>query len=87
MDDREKLIQILSVPIHPRIGADPAEVVADYLLDNEVRPVRHAHWDEVPSSDVSTGKAYVCSNCKKMRWGVWLPPYCACCGSKMEGKS
>lgn len=36
MTERERLIEILSVPIHPRIGADPAEVVADYLLDNGV---------------------------------------------------
>ena len=36
---KEKLIDILSIPIHPRIGADYAEVVADYLLDNDVLPV------------------------------------------------
>lgn len=36
---KEKLIDILSVPIHPRIGADYTEVVADYLLDNDVLPV------------------------------------------------
>ena len=36
MDVREKLIQILSVPIYPHLDADPAEVVADYLLDNGV---------------------------------------------------
>ena len=36
MDVREKLIQILSVPIYPRLDADPAEVVADYLLDNGI---------------------------------------------------
>ena len=36
MDVRERLIQILSVPIYPRLDADPAEVVADYLLDNGV---------------------------------------------------
>ena len=36
MIDRDRLIKILSVPICPRIGADPAEVVADYLLDNGV---------------------------------------------------
>jgi hypothetical protein len=36
MTDRERLIEILKVPIHPRIGADPAEVVADYLLANGV---------------------------------------------------
>ena len=49
MTERERLIEILSVPIHPRIGADPAEVVADYLLDNGVivPPVKvgdHVFW-------------------------------------------
>lgn len=38
---REKLIEILRVPIYPHLDADPAEVVADYLLDNGVIiPVR-----------------------------------------------
>lgn len=36
---KEKLIDILSIPIHPRIGADYTEVVADYLLYNDVLPV------------------------------------------------
>lgn len=33
---KEKLIDILSIPIHPRIGADYTEVVADHLLANGV---------------------------------------------------
>jgi hypothetical protein len=36
MIERERLIEILSQPIFPKIGVDPAEVVADYLLDNGV---------------------------------------------------
>ena len=36
MNERDRLIEILSAPIFPRIGADPAEVVADYLLANGV---------------------------------------------------
>jgi hypothetical protein len=36
MTDREKLIEILRVPICPHELADPTEVVADYLLDNGV---------------------------------------------------
>ena len=39
MEMREKLIKILSVPIYPHELADPTEVVADYLLDNDVVPV------------------------------------------------
>ena len=36
-DTREKLIELLSVPIYPHLDADPAEVVADYLIANGVR--------------------------------------------------
>lgn len=36
---RKKLIEILRVPIFPHELADPTEVVADYLLDNNVVPV------------------------------------------------
>ena len=36
MTIREKLIEILSVPIYPHEQADPAAAVADYLLDNGV---------------------------------------------------
>lgn len=39
MGMREKLIEILRVPIFPHELADPTEVVADYLLDNDVVPV------------------------------------------------
>ena len=34
---REKLIEILRVPIYPHELADPTEAVADYLLDNGVK--------------------------------------------------
>lgn len=30
------MIELLKVPIYPHLDADPAEVVADYLLDNGV---------------------------------------------------
>lgn len=33
---RDRLVELLRVPIYPKEGADPAEVVADYLLDNGV---------------------------------------------------
>lgn len=39
MTEREKLIEIMSTKIHPREGVDPAAVVADFLLDNDVVPV------------------------------------------------
>lgn len=39
MTEREKLIEILSMKIHPREGVDPAAVVADFLLDHDVLPV------------------------------------------------
>ena len=39
MQERERLIEILSRKVHPREGIDPAVVVADYLLDNDIVPV------------------------------------------------
>ena len=39
MTYRERLLEILNVPIYPHELADPTEVVADYLLDNDVVPV------------------------------------------------
>ena len=36
MTDRERLLEILNVPIYPHENVDPLEAVADYLLDNDV---------------------------------------------------
>ena len=36
MTDRERLLEILNVPIYPHENVDPVEAVADYLLDNGV---------------------------------------------------
>jgi hypothetical protein len=50
MNDRERLIEILEVPIYPHENVDPLEAVADYLLDNNVIPVVRCkdciHWYE-----------------------------------------
>lgn len=46
----------------------------------EAVPVVHGEWIHVPSSDMATGRAYECSNCKKMRYGSFLPPFCQMCG-------
>lgn len=51
----------------------------------DVVEVRHGKWIAVPSSDMSTGKAYKCSECGKFRFGVRLPPYCQECGARMDG--
>ena len=96
MEDREKLIQILSVPIHPRIGADPAEVVADYLLDNGVRPERHAYWVYNPNANDWGLGGWCCSKChfkndalgivEKLRFPISMiagTKYCANCGARM----
>ena len=50
----------------------------------DVEPVVRGEWITVPSSDLSTGRAYKCSVCEKMRYGSYLPPYCQCCGAHME---
>lgn len=51
----------------------------------DVEPVVHGQWIAVPSSDMMTGKAYICSECKKMRWGAFAPNYCQNCGARMDG--
>ena len=51
----------------------------------DVVEVRHGSWVRVESSDMATGIACICSECKKMRYGSWLPPYCQMCGAKMDG--
>ena len=52
----------------------------------EAVPVVHGEWICVPSSDMATGRAYECSNCKKMRYGSFLPPFCQMCGADMRKK-
>lgn len=39
VDTKEKLLEILRMPIYLHELADPTEAVADYLLDNNVVPV------------------------------------------------
>ena len=50
----------------------------------EAVPVVHGEWIHVPSSDMATGRAYECSNCKKMRYGSFMPPFCQMCGADMR---
>jgi len=50
-----------------------------------IDPEQHGKWIAVPSSDMSTGKAYKCSVCAKMRYGSYMPAYCQCCGARMDG--
>ena len=50
----------------------------------EAVPVAQGEWIHVPSSDMATGKAYECSNCKKMRYGSFMPPFCQMCGADMR---
>lgn len=66
----------------------PLDVAGEFLnsiKDAEVIEHMRGEWIPVPSSDMATGKAYKCSNCKRMRYGARLPPYCQECGAKMEG--
>ena len=62
MQERERLIEILSRKVHPRDGVDPAVVVADYLLDNDIVPVVRCrdckHAEPYKRHDGATG--YYC---------------------------
>ena len=68
MGMREKLIEILRVPIYPHELADPAEVVADYLLDNDVVPV--VRCKDCKNRDDITGE---CKHPKAVGWDVLMP--------------
>lgn len=54
----DRLIELLRVPIYPKEGADPAEVVADYLLDSDViaLPYKCGTVVYVVRSQTSNGK-------------------------------
>ena len=67
-------------------GVDNMEGIIDRQPKADVAKVKHGYWIPVPSSDMSTGKAYKCSECKIMRYGCRLPPYCQECGAKMDLK-
>lgn len=68
MTSKERLTEILNVPIYPRVGADLTEVVADYLLDNDVVPVtrcKDCEHSALPSKQVQiygTPGTLICRN-------------------------
>ena len=88
--EREKALQLLNKnSITKKITlADGVSIynTIEKIPTADVVEVRHGEWIAVSSSDMSTGKAFKCSKCQKMRYGVRLPPYCQECGAKMDGK-
>lgn len=74
MAEREKLIEILSAKIHPREGVDPAAVVADFLLDNDVVPVVRCGvcaYTRRPKTPIAAnrGDVFRCDNTKSPCYG------------------
>ena len=47
------------------IGCQFGQKMDEVKKKLEAVPVVHGEWIHVPSSDMATGKAYECSNCKK----------------------
>lgn len=90
MTQREKLIELLSKKIYPRVGADPAEVVADYLIDNGVTVQEHGRWRKILRNHDGTSD-YECSACLGIIMDVpdddehELNRYCSFCGARMDG--
>lgn len=87
MTDRERLIQILRVPIYPHELADPAEVVADYLIDNGVTfatDIKFGHWITHYASrggkkrTLTWSECSECHVCGSPQWKV-----CPVCEAKM----
>lgn len=74
MTEREKLIEILGTKIHPREGVDPAAVVADFLLDNDVVPVVRCGvcaYTRRPKTPIAAnrGDVFRCDNTKSPCYG------------------
>ena len=77
--DRNNLVELLKTPIHPLAGADPAEVVADYLIDNYKYFRKKAKWTMVDKSGNG-----VCSNCHRQDHIDELAVACRYCGCEIE---
>lgn len=84
MIDRIKLLELMKTPIHPRIGAYPEEVVADFIMDNEMKIQKEAEWDWIPIAPNGKTK---CSNCQRLK-PQWVETselhFCPNCGCKMK---
>lgn len=68
------------------IGCQFGQKMDEVKKKLEAVPVVYGEWIHVPSSDMATGQAYECSNCKKLRYGSFLPPFCQMCGADMRKK-
>ena len=66
------------------IGCQFGQKMDEVKKKLEAVPVVYGEWIHVPSSDMATGRAYECSNCKKMRYGSFMPPFCQMCGADMR---
>ena len=73
---RDRLIELLNTTIYPRVGADPVEVVADFLLDNGVivppckvgDTVYFVELDEDCKCYVDKGRVYAISQNENTLW-------------------
>lgn len=90
MDEREKLIEILSTKIHPREGIDPAAVVADFLLDHDVLPVvrcaacRHRTEPTCSKAYYAARGIVKCGNTKSPCYGLLVYPTEFCSHGERE---
>ena len=86
MSERDRLIEILRVPIYPHLDADPAEVVADYLLDNGVTLPKRGHWIIKTSGRGKYANNWAeCSECRVCGSPQWK--VCPVCETRMEQHS
>ena len=85
MIDRIKLLELMKTSIHPRIGADPAEVVADFIMDNEMKIQKEAEWVWLP---IAPNGKIKCSNCHRLKPQFVETSelnFCPNCGVRMRG--
>ena len=75
MDVREKLIEILRKPIFPHELVDPAEAVADYLLDSGVTVQEWISVDDELPENIANRVLVVCERSNGVFYAHYEKPF------------
>ena len=75
MDVREKLVEILRKPIFPHELVDPAEAVADYLLDSGVTVQEWISVDDELPENIANRVLVVCERSNGVFYAHYEKPF------------
>ncbi len=75
-NDKKILVKVLNNTRLRQEGLAVIESIANYLLTQDIKPVRHGEW----KFDYYKG-VYCCSLCNNINTP---DKYCSCCGARMD---